>query len=64
MLSQMASYFSVPNKTKYLFPSQTLRNPSILSNLMWNDFATTKVLYEMSHIKTFSYDFRPIRYQT
>ena len=55
MLSQMASYFSVPNKTKYLFPSQTLRNPSILSNLMWNDFATTKVLYEMSHIKTFSF---------
>ena len=32
----MALYFSEPNNNKYLTPSQTLINPSILSNLIRN----------------------------
>ena len=39
----MTSYFSAPNNTKYLIPSQTLINPSTLSN----HFTPIKVLYEI-----------------
>ena len=39
----MISYFSRPNKTKYLVPTQTLINPTILSNQIPNGI---KVLEE------------------
>ena len=32
-------------------------NPSTLSNLIRNGFGSIKVLYKMSQIKIFSYDF-------
>ena len=35
----MKSYFSPPNNTKYLVPSYTLINPTILSNLIRNDLS-------------------------
>ena len=43
----MASHFSGPNNINYLVPSETLTNPSALSNLIQNGFAPIKVLHEM-----------------
>ena len=53
----MASYFLGPNNTKYVVPSQTLKNPCTLSNIIHNGFAPVKVLYEISETKIFSHDF-------
>ena len=44
---QMESYFSASNNTKHLVSSQTLINPSTLSNVIRNAFAPINVLYEM-----------------
>ena len=44
----MASYFSGPNNTKYLVPSETLINPSTLTNQIHNDFAPMNVLCQVS----------------
>ena len=41
----MKSYFSPPNNTKYLVPSVTLINPSILLNLIPKGLASIKVSY-------------------
>ena len=57
----MKSYFSLPNNTKYLVPSQTLTNPSILLNLICKDLASIKVLHEMLKSKIFLYDFSSIK---
>ena len=43
----MASYFSEPNSNKYLVPSETLINPSTVSNLIRKGFASIKGLDEM-----------------
>ena len=53
----MATYFSEPNHGKYLVPFRTLLNPFISSNLIRNGFKLIKVLFEMSYIKIFPYDF-------
>ena len=42
----MASYFSEPNKTKYLVPSSTIINPFTLSSLIRNSFTPIKVLHD------------------
>ena len=57
----MKSHLSVPNNTKYLVPSKTLRNLSILSNLIRKSLATIKVLCEMFETKIFSFDFSSIK---
>ena len=57
----MESYFSLPNNTKYLVPSYTLINPSILSNLMGKRLAPIKFLYEMLEAKIFSHHFSSIK---
>ena len=44
----MASKISGLNNTKYVVPSQTLANPSTLSNLIRNGFARIKVLNQIS----------------
>ena len=43
----MPTYFSGPNNTKYLVPSETLINPPTLSNLILNRFASIKVSQEV-----------------
>ena len=48
---------SGPNNIKYLVPAKTLINPSTLSNLICNDFAAIKVLYEISQIKISPHNF-------
>ena len=57
----MASYFSVPNNTKYVFPLKILINPSILSSLIRIGFVPIKFLYEILYTKMFSYDFSSIK---
>ena len=57
----MKSYFSPPNNIKFLVPSETLIDPSILLNLIRKDLARIKVLYEMLYTKIFSYDFLSIK---
>ena len=54
-------FFSGQNNAKYLLPLQTLIDPSILSSLICNGFAPIKVLYKMSLIKVFLYDFSSVR---
>ena len=58
----MKSYFSPPNNTKYLVPSQTVINPSTLSNLIFNGFAPIKVLQEYHKPKYFRVIFHLIEY--
>ena len=53
---KMASYFTVPNDTYYLFPSQTLTNPSTLMNLIHNGFAPTRFCMKCHMI------FHPVKY--
>ena len=43
----MASYFSGPNDTKYLFPSYSLIYSPTLSNKIRKGFPTIKALYKM-----------------
>ena len=43
----MESYFSLPNDTKYLVPSETLIDPSILLNLIPKCLESIKRLHEM-----------------
>ena len=57
----MTSYFSGLNNTKYLVPSQTLINLSILSNLIRKGLAPIKLLYGMLQTKIFSYNFSSIK---
>ena len=45
------------NNVKYPVPSKTLINLSTLSNLICNDFAAIKVLYEISQIKISPHNF-------
>ena len=53
----MKLYILAPNKTKYLVPSKTLINPSILLNLIRKDSAPITLLYEMLQTKIFPHDF-------
>ena len=53
----MATYFSEPSHGKYLVPFRTLLNPSISMNRIRNGFKLIKVLFEMSYINIFPYDF-------
>ena len=57
----MKSYFSLPNNTKYLAPSKTLINPTILSNLIPEGLKSIKLLYGMLRNKIFSRDFLSIK---
>ena len=57
----MKSYFSLPNNTKYLAPSKTLINPTILSNLIREGLKSIKLLYGMLRNKIFSRDFSSIK---
>ena len=56
----MKPYFSLPNNSKYLASSQTLINPSILSNPTRNSLLEMNVLYEMLQNKIISSDFSSI----
>ena len=57
----MKSYFLLPNNTKFLVPSQTLSDPSFLSNLIHKGLLSIRLLYEMLSTKIFSYDFLSIK---
>ena len=48
ILSQILLNNPLLHNTKLQLPSQTLMNPSILTNLIPNGFEPVEVLYEMS----------------